>query len=159
MRRFYCLFVVFCLFAALAGCNSPQPLSETRFLLDTVCTITLYEPKEPALLARCFERGQTLESLLSHTIPGSEFSGLDAKSYTVQAVAERNAKSDAMKASYLVLDKPEASFANVVPDEMEIPSPAPSVTVRWNITGYGVNAAAGVTRITGTSRTANAIQV
>ena len=59
----------------LGGCAEEQPqgpLSETRLLLDTYCTITIYEPYDPALLEEAFELCAKYEATLSRTVEGSD---------------------------------------------------------------------------------------
>jgi len=59
----------------LAGCDRGQkmdPISETRLLLDTVCTITVYDPAEQGLLIEALDLCEKYESLYSRTIEGSD---------------------------------------------------------------------------------------
>ena len=57
------------------GCaveRSAVPVSGTEFLLDTVCTITIYELQDPDLILRAFELCEELEALFSISIEGSD---------------------------------------------------------------------------------------
>ncbi|MCL2082514.1 MAG: FAD:protein FMN transferase [Oscillospiraceae bacterium] len=75
MRRL--LYLLLCVIS-LCSCLPPaSPLSETSFLLDTVCTITLYEPRDPALIELCLDRAGELEKILSKTYPGSDIDRLN----------------------------------------------------------------------------------
>ena len=60
---------------ALVGCgsrNDPAPVSESRLLLDTVCTVTLYDPVDQGLVAEALDLCAEYEALLSRTIEGSD---------------------------------------------------------------------------------------
>jgi thiamine biosynthesis lipoprotein len=51
----------------------PQPpISETHFLLDTICTITIYGAGDTSLLKGAFELCAEYEALLSRTLEGSD---------------------------------------------------------------------------------------
>ena len=59
----------------LTGCHHEhalQTLSETRLLLDTVCTVTLYDTAESSLLAEALDMCAYYESLFSRTVEGSD---------------------------------------------------------------------------------------
>ncbi len=55
---------------------SPTPLTETRLLLDTACTITLYDGDD-ALLNACFERITEDEARWSKTVENSDVAVLN----------------------------------------------------------------------------------
>lgn len=59
----------------LTGCNRSrtlEPISETRLLLDTVCTVTVYDPAERGLLTEALDLCAKYESLYSRTVEGSD---------------------------------------------------------------------------------------
>ena len=61
--------------AALCGCAEKQPaapISETRLLLDTVCTITMYEPYDRGLVSEALDMCEEYEALFSRTVTGSD---------------------------------------------------------------------------------------
>jgi len=58
-----------------AGCSQrriTEPISETRLLLDTVCTITAYDPAQRQLLTEALDLCAEYEALLSRTLEGSD---------------------------------------------------------------------------------------
>ena len=58
----------------LIGCSSGhriEPLSESRLLLDTVCTITVYDPAEQGLLTETLDLCEQFEAMFSRTIEDS----------------------------------------------------------------------------------------
>ena len=60
---------------ALTSCSNSQeliPVSETRLLLDTVCTVTLYDPPDRAMLAGALDLCAEYEEMFSRTIEGSD---------------------------------------------------------------------------------------
>ena len=60
------------LLCGCAGGGRKAPVSETRLLLDTVCSITLYDPPDRAVLEDALDLCAGYESLLSVTIEGSD---------------------------------------------------------------------------------------
>lgn len=71
-RAFVCFIIVFCV--ALTGCakNEAPALSETRVLLDTFCTLTIYGSADDAMLEEAFELCARYEELLSISLEGSD---------------------------------------------------------------------------------------
>ena len=70
-------FVILCLGLCLllAGCGgeeATEPVSRSDFALDTLCTVTLYEPADPELLDEAFALIAAEEALLSRTVEGSD---------------------------------------------------------------------------------------
>ncbi|MCL2747249.1 MAG: FAD:protein FMN transferase [Oscillospiraceae bacterium] len=66
-----------CAMMPLGGCAAPAPapesVSETRLLMDTVCTITLYgQNADRPLLTECLDLCFSYETLLSRTWEGSD---------------------------------------------------------------------------------------
>ena len=59
---------------ACCACSrkEPQPVSSSEMLLDTVCTITLYQPADQELLDKALKRVAEYEDLFSPSIPGSD---------------------------------------------------------------------------------------
>lgn len=57
---------------SFCGCAAPEPVSETRLLLDTVCTVTLYAPADQALAAQALDLCAKYEALFSRTMEGSD---------------------------------------------------------------------------------------
>lgn len=83
MRKRFCLLIFAILLCGCAGGRTKpalpkvplptaEPVSETQMLLDTVCTITLYEPNDAALLVAVFDLCEDYESMLSATVEGSD---------------------------------------------------------------------------------------
>lgn len=73
--RIYLLVIVLLIFpGVLGGCQAtePEPVSESRILLDTVCTVTLYDPVDSDLVSQALDLVAEYESLLSATVEGSE---------------------------------------------------------------------------------------
>jgi len=59
----------------LTSCNDvkkSEPISETRLLLDTVCTITVYDTAQRPLLTRALDLCATYEAMFSRTVEGSD---------------------------------------------------------------------------------------
>ena len=74
-RRKKSVILILLLFMSLPliGCSSGQkkePLSETRLLLDTVCTITVYDPAEQGLLTQALDLCEHYEAMFSRTMEG-----------------------------------------------------------------------------------------
>ena len=61
--------------AIIAGCavkQQAEPLSETRLLLDTYCTITIYDTQDRTILTGALDLCAEYEALLSKYIEGSD---------------------------------------------------------------------------------------
>jgi len=59
----------------ITGCDysrQPEPIGESRLLLDTVCTVTLYEPADKELVTEALDLCAEYETMLSRTIEGSD---------------------------------------------------------------------------------------
>lgn len=78
----------------LTSCHSraAEPVSETRRLLDTLCTITLYQPADREVLARAFALCAEYEALLSRTKEGSDIWLVNHAGGAPQQVDERTAE-------------------------------------------------------------------
>ena len=75
MRRVFVVFLSICIALALAGCvekQLPAPISETRVLLDTYCTITIYGKHETSLLDEAFDLCAEYEEMLGINVAGSD---------------------------------------------------------------------------------------
>ena len=75
MRRSKTIILAIAITVTLSGCAAKQPaqpISETRLLLDTVCTITMYEPYDHELLSEALDLCQEYEILFSRTVEGSD---------------------------------------------------------------------------------------
>ena len=77
MSRFSALIGLLSIAAiTFAGCGvkrQPQPaVSETRLLLDTVCTVTVYEPRDRALVTGALDLCAEYEQTFSVAIEGSD---------------------------------------------------------------------------------------
>ena len=75
-RKFFSpVFILIALNALLSGCNGKQPaepISETRLLLNTFCTITIYDTQNRAILNEALDLCAEYEALLSMTAEGSD---------------------------------------------------------------------------------------
>lgn len=64
----------------LSGCQSietPEPISDNIFALDTLITITLYDGSDQNLIDQCFTEITRLEKLLSKNIVGSDIDNIN----------------------------------------------------------------------------------
>ena len=64
--------VVLCILALLLGNQKQKTISDTRFMLDTVVTVTLYDSNSSSILDGVFDLCQSYEDLLSRTKESSE---------------------------------------------------------------------------------------
>jgi FAD:protein FMN transferase len=71
------LLLLFFIFTS-CGVKDSDPVSDTEFLLDTVCTIKIYGQKDNSLLDIAFDEIKRLEGLLSTKIEGSEIYKINA---------------------------------------------------------------------------------
>jgi FAD:protein FMN transferase len=65
-------------FLAAAACQKSGPLSETKQILWTTCTITLYDHASRQNLEACFARLREIDARMSVGVPGSELDAIDA---------------------------------------------------------------------------------
>jgi len=74
--RGVCVFLlILMLVGLLGGCGAEQaaePVSDMRFLLDTLCTITIFGASDRSVLDEAFDLCAEYEALLSITIEGSD---------------------------------------------------------------------------------------
>lgn len=95
MRRTSALVTVILLFATIAGCAEKQPtapVSETRVLLDTYCTMTIYGAHEPALLDEAFKLCAQYEALFGITVEGGDVWRINHAMGTPVSVAPQTAE-------------------------------------------------------------------
>jgi len=73
-KRILTILIILAAFCFIGGCakQPPQPASETRFLLDTVCTITVYGGADASLPGKALDLCAEYEGLLSRTVEGSD---------------------------------------------------------------------------------------
>lgn len=80
MKRKICILLAFLLAFPLCACTKKEEkVSESRFCLDTLVTLTLYEGGSEELLGEAFTELARLESLLSVHMEGSDLWNLQAK--------------------------------------------------------------------------------
>lgn len=76
-------FIGLLLLWTVVGCNQSSPtsapLKETRFLMGTVITITLYDQQDPLILSKAFERIAAIEDALSLNLEDSTLSEVNQK--------------------------------------------------------------------------------
>ena len=75
MKRLKNVFLFPVVLMVLAGCGGvkiEEPITETRLMLDTYCTITLYGTKDMMILVDAFALCEYFESIFSITIEGSD---------------------------------------------------------------------------------------
>ena len=72
--RLSCLIAVLGILFSACGGGKPEtePISRSEFALDTLCTVTLYEPAAPEVLDEAFQLIASEEALLSRTVEGSD---------------------------------------------------------------------------------------
>ncbi|MBO7093554.1 MAG: FAD:protein FMN transferase, partial [Spirochaetia bacterium] len=62
----------------VCGCTGkPKPIRQTELALGTVCSVSLFDSKEKALLPASFNLISQLENKISKNIPDSEISKLN----------------------------------------------------------------------------------
>lgn len=60
------------------GCGKEEPAEETAYLLNTICTVTLYEPADHQLAKQALDLCRTYENLLSATIASSDIGRINS---------------------------------------------------------------------------------
>ena len=106
MRRNKKAIIVIVLSLALCGCAAKQPaapISETRLLLDTVCTITMYEPYDRELLSEALDLCQEYEILFSRTVEGSDVWRINNTGGTLVAIHPETAELIGLGLEYCAL--------------------------------------------------------
>lgn len=63
----------------ISGCGkkSVEPISKQGYALDTLCNITIYDKSSEAVLQKCYDRLQEVESKMSVDLPASEVSKIN----------------------------------------------------------------------------------
>ena len=75
MRMPISVLLLISLLIIFGGCSADetrQPISDTRLLLDTFCTITIYEPLDMSILEEAFDMCEEYEAMFSRTLEGSD---------------------------------------------------------------------------------------
>ena len=139
------LFLIFCLGLALlfSGCGgeeAAEPVSRSEFALDTLCTVTLYDPSDPELLDEAFALIAAEEALLSRTVEGSDVWRVNQAAGESVTVKEDTAELIALGLEYSELSHGvfditvgrltelwDFGGANHVPAEWELPPVLASV--------------------------------
>ena len=80
-----------CLLCLAPGC-APQPVTRQSFALDTLVSVTLYDPADADLPERCFALIREKEALLSKTVPGSDVWNVNHAQGRPTEVAEETAR-------------------------------------------------------------------
>lgn len=94
---FFCLILFFSLF--LTGCGSTQKVTQTVYALDTVITLTIYEPDKASLLEEAAKKIADYENKFSRTISGSEIDQINKADGSFVTVSDDTASllSEALK--------------------------------------------------------------
>ena len=91
------------------GCQKEdEPLSQTEFLMDTVCTVTLYDTTDEALLKEAFDLCREYEALLSRTAEGCDVYKLNQLSEGSIPVSE--ATAELLKLALLYTERTDGKF-------------------------------------------------
>ncbi|AAM25612.1 thiamine biosynthesis lipoprotein [Caldanaerobacter subterraneus subsp. tengcongensis MB4] len=79
MKKFIVLFSIFLLIFIFSGCSNKnsQPISDTKFALDTYCTLTVYDKVPKKVLDDGFKAIEDIEKKMSVTIEDSEVSEIN----------------------------------------------------------------------------------
>jgi len=84
-----CIIVICLIFLTFtAACGQAKPLKETRFLLDTVIEITIYDKDSQKIMEELFELIKEMENKYSRYIEGSEISKINNSPGTFVKVSE-----------------------------------------------------------------------
>lgn len=77
-RKLLVCFFILTLIVSQTACTRKGPVSDTDFLLNTVCTITIYDGGDNALIKDAFALCRTYENRLSRTIATSDIGKINA---------------------------------------------------------------------------------
>ena len=94
-RRKGVLLLLLSMCLTLIGCNhgsKAEPLSESRLLLDTVCTITVYDPAEQGLISDALDLCAQYEAMFSRTVEGGSIWRINHSEGLPVSVEEQTAK-------------------------------------------------------------------
>ena len=138
----FCL-VLALLFSSCGGEEAAAPVSRSDFALDTLCTVTLYDPADPELLDEAFALIAAEEALLSRTVEGSDVWRVNQAAGESVTVSEDTAELIALGLEYSELSHGvfditvgrltelwDFGGANHVPAEWELPPALSSVDYR-----------------------------
>jgi len=95
MKKLVLFVLIFFLGMPFTGCNRNEPaeaLSETRMLLDTVCTITVFDPAGQPLIKEALDLCAEYEALFSRTVEGSDIWRINHAEGAPVTVAEQTAE-------------------------------------------------------------------
>ncbi len=136
LKRISALILTLLMVFSLSGCgiteNQNDKISETRILLNTYVTITIYSECDESVLDECFELIQSYENLLSRTIPTSEISRLNNKEIssvsddTIELISKGLYYSELSGGKFDITIAPVSSLwkfnelEKVLPDETEL---------------------------------------
>ena len=122
------------LFSGCGGEEAAEPLSRSEFALDTLCSVTLYDPADPELLDRAFALIAAEEALLSRTKEGSDVWRVNQAAGETVTVSEDTAELISLGLEYSELSGGvfditvgrltelwDFGGANHVPEETELP--------------------------------------
>ena len=138
----FCL-VLALLFSSCGGEEAAAPVSRSEFALDTLCTVTLYDPADPELLDEAFALIAAEEALLSRTVEGSDVWRVNRAAGQTVTVSEDTAELISLGLEYSELSHGvfditvgrltelwDFGGANHVPAEWELPPALSSVDYR-----------------------------
>lgn len=83
-----CLIILCFIFFAAAACNKSEPSKETRFLLNTIVEITIYDKNSQKLINEMFNEIQSMENRYSRYMEDSEISTINNNPGTFVNVSE-----------------------------------------------------------------------
>jgi len=96
LRRICVLLVIILTIFIVSGCTEEQvdlePISQTRFMLDTVCSITVFGVRDSVLIDDAFELLAEYEALFSVSIEGSDIWRINHAGGASVAVAPQTLK-------------------------------------------------------------------
>lgn len=136
LKRISAIILISVMVFSLSGCGTVQnqndKISETRILLNTYVTITIYSECDESVLDECFELIQSYENLLSRTIPTSEIALLNKKEIssvsddTIELISKGLYYSELSGGKFDITIAPVSSLwkfnelEKVLPDETEL---------------------------------------
>lgn len=109
--------------------SKEQPFSQSQFLMDTLCTITLYE-EDPEVMEGAFQVIREIENKMSNTIEQSEISQINRSSGkkevtispdTFQVLQVALEYSDLSKGSFDISIAPLIDLWNITSEQPKIP--------------------------------------
>jgi len=82
------ILIICLIFLTMTACTKPQPIKESRFLLNTVIEITIYDKNSKKIINELFDQIQSMENRYSRYIAGSEISKVNNNPGTFVKVSE-----------------------------------------------------------------------